>query len=249
MHHVKLNAFTFFLSLFLFSRWTGSQPKLPFYQYIHRRYTVLYSKDGTTQDDIRENKIRHVQPDAAAFHLATTLGFPDGWRAVYGTKNRIQFTSPDHVHFKSKKAALEHLAAMEEEAEDPPWRTDGHELIGQRVEYVMEHRLSETRKVELRQWGTVTGWISETDTDRNGEPGYLCQDTGKPACLFHVEFDDDPGHPYRSELIDFQDMEEAEVRNMLVDDGDDEAVEPPAKRLKRNEEKVDDAQVQSETKE
>lgn len=207
----------------------------------------MYSKDGTTQDDIRENKIRHVQPDAAAFHLATTLGFPDRWRAVYGAKNRIQFYSPDHVHFKSRKAALEHLAALEE-AEDPPWRTDGHELIGLRVEYVMEHRLSETRKVELRQLGTVTGWISETDTDRNGEPGYLREDTGKPASLFHVQFDDDPGHPYGSELIEFQDMEESEVRKMLVDDVDNEAVERPAKRLKRNEEKVDGTRVQNGTK-
>jgi len=197
----------------------------------HLRYSVLYSKDQTTQDDIKEERIRQAPPDAAAFHLATTLGFPDGWRAVYGPKNRLQFYNPDNVHFKSKKAALDHLAELEE-ADDPPWRTDGHELIGKPVEYVVEHRLSGKRTVELRQPGTVTGWISAEDTDRHGEPGYTCEETGKPAALFHVEFQDVPDHPYRKEMIDFQDMEEHEVRNMLVEE---ESEEPPAKKAKVDE--------------
>jgi hypothetical protein len=180
-------------------------------------YTVLYSQDGTTQEEIKERNIRLAPPDSAAFHLATTLGFPDGWRAVYGAKNRIQFFSPDNIHFKSQKAALDHLAALEE-ADDPPWRTEGHELVGRRVEYVIEHRLSGKRKVEIRQSGTVAGWISEEDIDRKGEPGYVSEDTGKPAKLFHVVFDDDPGNPYAKAMIDFQDMEEAEVRSMLVEE-------------------------------
>lgn len=167
---------------------------------------------------------------------------------MYGPKNRLQFYNPENEHFKSKKAALDYLATLEE-ADDPPWRTDGHELIGKSVEYVMEHRLSGKRTVEIRQPGTVTGWISEEDTDRHGEPGYVCEDTGKPACLFHVEFKDDPSHPYRNQMIDFQDMEEHEVRNMLVkeekeeleekeeqpekvQEESEETEEPPAKRAR-----------------
>lgn len=147
---------------------------------------------------------------------------------VYGPKNRLQFYNPQNEHFKSKKAALDHLAALEE-ADDPPWRVDGHEFIGKTVEYVVEHKLSGKRTVELRQQGTVTGWISEEDKDRHGEPGYICEETGKPAALFHVEFKDDPTHPYRKELLDFQDMEEHEVLNMLLQE---ESKEPPAKKAK-----------------
>lgn len=190
---------------------------------------MLYSKDETTQDEVKESKIREAPPDAAALLLATTLGFPEGWRAVYGPKNRLQFYSPENEHFKSKKAALDHLAALEE-ADDPPWRTSGHELIGRSVEYVMEHKVSGTRTVKIRQSGTVTGWISENDKDRHGEPGYVCEETNQPAALFHVQFKDDPTHPYRKELIDFQDMEEHEVRNILVEE--EESEEPPTKKAK-----------------
>lgn len=137
------------------------------------------------------------------------------------------------MHFRSQKAALDHLAALEE-ADDPPWRTDGHELVGRRVVHVIEHRLSGKRKVEIRQLGTVAGWISEEDTDRRGEPGYVSEDTGKPANLFHAVFDDDPGNPYAKEMIDFQDMEEAEVRSMLVEE---KPAEPPSKRVKQDEAK------------
>jgi hypothetical protein len=204
-------------------------------------YSVLYSKDQTTQEDIRESKIRQAPPDAAALHLAATLGFPEGWRAVYGPKNRLQFYNPDNAHFKSKKAALDHLAALEE-ADDPPWRVDGHEFIGKQVKYVAQHKVSGTRTVEIVQTGTVTGWISEQDKDRQGEPGYVCEETGKPAALFRVEFQDDPSHPYRSQLIDFQDMEEHEVLDMLLNEQDDnETEEPPAKRAKLQQENGDDA--------
>ena len=192
---------------------------------------MLYSKEQTTQDEVKEEKIRQAPPEAAEYHLAATLGFPEGWRAVYGPKNRLQFYNPENVHFKSKKAALDYLDELEE-ADDPPWRADGHEFIGRRVEYVVKHRLSGKRTIELRQQGIVTGWISEEDKDRKGEPGYVCGETGKPAALFHVVFEDDPSHPYAKQMIEFQDMEEYEVRNMLVDE---ETEEPSAKRVKRDE--------------
>jgi hypothetical protein len=78
----------------------------------------------------------------------------------------------------------------------------------------------------------VSGWISEEDKDRKGEPGYICEATGKPVNLFHVVFDDVPGHPYAKEMLDFQDMEEGEVRSILVDE---ETVEPPSKSANQNE--------------
>lgn len=35
---------------------------------------------------------------------------------------------------------------------------------------------------------------------KNGEPGFVSE-SGKPANLFHVEFDDDPNHPYGEYLL------------------------------------------------
>jgi hypothetical protein len=84
------------------------------------------------------------------------------------------------------------------------------------------------RSVSIDQIGKVTGWISETDTDRYGEPGYVSEVTNKPASLFHIVFQDAPGHPYMKYLLDFQDMEEGEVLKYLLEEG-----EPPAKKRAR----------------
>ena len=105
---------------------------------------------------------------------------------------------------------------MVAEDDDPPWRLTGHELIGQEVVLSQTHKVSGKRSVTVEQTGTVAGWIADTDTDRNGEPGYVCEATGKPANLFHVTFKDQPGHPHAKYLIDFQDMEEDEVRSLLT---------------------------------
>ena len=67
---------------------------------------------------------------------------------------------------------------------DPPWRTTGHEYLLREVRWTPP----EDGGVEVV--GTVTGWISETDVDSEGNPGFLCSKTGNPARLYHVVFDD-----------------------------------------------------------
>lgn len=64
--------------------------------------------------------------------------------------------------------------------------------------------------------GTVVGWISETDVDSAGDPGFVSDKTGKPARLFHVTFPEDAHHQYASLLIQSQDLEEYEVLDCLI---------------------------------
>jgi len=84
----------------------------------------------------------------------------------------------------------------EEEGDDPPWRITGHEFIGKKI-------------VVDSKPGMIVGWIAETDVDKNGQPGYVSETDGKPAALFHVEFDSDSA-------IESQDFEEYEILNYLL---------------------------------
>jgi hypothetical protein len=201
------------------------------------RYTVLYTDEGTEQEEVEEEDIRPAPPDAEAMHLAATLGFPKGWKATTKGK-RYTITSPDGIEFKNKKAAfvyLDQLSSMD--GGDPPWRTSGHKLLNKRVEYTSTHRMG-SRHVFVKQTGTIKGWISATDKDKQGEPGYVSDQTGEPADLFHIVFDDEPHHPYAKLLIESMDMEENEVMGSLLDGGggddddDDVVSEPPSKRAK-----------------
>jgi hypothetical protein len=94
---------------------------------------------------------------------------------------------------------------MEIEDGDPPWRTSGHKLLGRRVEYTFLDGV--TGK------GTLTGWISDKDVDKEGNPGFVSERTDLPACLFHVTMDSDC--PIAS-----QDFEGYEVKEILIDDSD-----------------------------
>ena len=86
----------------------------------------------------------------------------------------------------------------EEEGDDPPWRPSGHKFIGQTVK-VADDEGSE-------QFGTIVGWIADTDVDKDGNPGFVSEQTGKPACLFNVEFGDGTS----------QDFEEDELQGKFV---------------------------------
>jgi hypothetical protein len=197
------------------------------------RYTVLYTDEGTEQEEVEEEDIRPAPPDAEAVHLAASLGFPKGWKAVMKGK-RYTITSPDGVDFKNKKAALVYLEQLSSmDGGDPPWRTSGHALLNKRVEYTSTHRMG-SRQVFVKQTGTIKGWIASTDKDKQGEPGYISDQTGEPADLFHIVFDDEPHHPYAKLLIESMDMEENEVMESLLDSGgeDDAVSEPPSKRAK-----------------
>jgi hypothetical protein len=74
---------------------------------------------------------------------------------------------------------------------DPPWRTNGHEYISRSIRY--------NNKI-----GKVVGWISDTDVDSEGNPGFVGS-TGEAACLFHAIFRD-----FR------QDFEEWELIECLI---------------------------------
>jgi len=177
---------------------------------------------------VEERTIRFAPPDTTAEKMAEKLGLPVGWKATM-TAKRYTITSPDNQHFRTKKAAMDYVAAMNKDdddaAGDPPWRNAEHEFIGLRVRYTSQHKPSARRTVDVIQEGFVTGWISETDLDRQGEPGYVSEKTGLPTALFHVTFKDDPGHPYYKHLLDSIDLEEGEVLEMLLGD-------PPAKKAK-----------------
>ncbi|KAL7504745.1 hypothetical protein ACHAXN_002322 [Cyclotella atomus] len=81
---------------------------------------------------------------------------------------------------------------------DPPWRTTGHVLLGRSA-------MLPRKKI----MGKVVGWISETDVDSKGNPGFVSTKTGQPACLFHVATDD---CEYE------QDFEQFELERILIDE-------------------------------
>jgi hypothetical protein len=86
---------------------------------------------------------------------------------------------------------------------DPAWRREGHAFLMRKVRYWNK------RGKRKEVMGTVVGWISETDLDSGGKPGFVSNKTGKPACLFHVAFDDFE-----------RDFEEYELKDLWVEDGE-----------------------------
>ena len=98
---------------------------------------------------------------------------------------------------------------MEQDPEDdPPWRTDGNNYLGKRVKHTFLDGVT--------GMGTITGWISDTDMDREGNPGFVSEKTNKPACLFHVTMDS-------TCAVASQDFEEYELEDILMEsDNDDE---------------------------
>lgn len=97
---------------------------------------------------------------------------------------------------------------------DPPWRTQRHDYLGNRMRYSVGLGAN-----SCLQTGTVTGWIAEKDVDSAGEPGFVSERTGKPATLFHVTFDrptkQGQGGPA---WLESQDFEEYELVELFVDE-------------------------------
>ena len=94
------------------------------------------------------------------------------------------------------------VIAEQDPEDDPPWQTDGNDYLGRRIQYTFLD--SVTGK------GTVTGWLSDIDVDREGNPGFVSEKIKKPACLFHVTMDS-------SCAIAAQDFEENELEDILVE--------------------------------
>jgi hypothetical protein len=188
------------------------------------QYQVYYPSDHSKQSGVEELLIRNPPaPKEDPLVIAKNIGLAEGWKAYEGTGNRWKIIAPDGTTYKSKKAALEachhpsttNTATTTTDEGDPPWRTDGHEYLGRSVAWTWTHRPSARRQIEITQIGCVTGWIRETDLDRNGQPGFL-DAQGHPAPLFHVEFPEEPNHPYANHLLTTQDLEEYELVANLV---------------------------------
>eukprot|EP00536_Pseudo-nitzschia_multiseries_P015642 jgi/Psemu1/247013/estExt_Genewise1.C_9250023 len=194
-------------------------------------YNVIYHGDDATQDDIEEEDIK---PGEDPSELAVSLGFDATWNA---TRNGSRFVivGPCGTVFPSKKAATKHFRDLHrppgggaegsskkrkakevEDAGDPPWRREGHDWIGRKVLWSFQHKASARRQIAIEQTGTVEGYIDETDTDKEGNPGFVSEKTGKPANLFHVVFEDNPGHPYSQYLLKNMDVEGYEIADCLL---------------------------------
>ena len=217
------------------------------------RYQVHYLADKSKQSGVPEELIRK-RPVGKHDHdedkkkkaankrskvdpqdLALQLGFSQGWLAEKKGHNRYTITDPNGTVYHSKAKALRALeggitpstTSRTNDEGDPPWRTTGHVLLGRLVRRQAEHAVTARRTVTITQTGRVTGWIAATDVDRAGNAGYVSEATGQPAALFHVQYDETEAsnHPYPSYLVDGQDLEEAEVQEMLMEplDGDAEA--------------------------
>lgn len=213
------------------------------------KYWVLYPLENSTQSNVPEEDIQ-LRDDPAK--VAEDLGLDGGWLAKPGKNGKLKFSSPDGKTFTSLNSALKHKKKLDNPSSaaakdnkkskqakkpvgdqlpddgDPPWRATGHEYIGRQALMTITVQKSATRAITIEQVGKVIGWISDTDVDKNGEPGFCNGETGKPAKLFHVVFEDDPHHAYASSLIDRQDLEEYELEKLLLPVED----EPPKKKQK-----------------
>jgi len=183
-------------------------------------YQVQYKADGSRQSNVVEELIRRRVETVDPKKVAVDLGLGEGWEAVVTGNNRYKILAPDGQRFASLKRALAHHEALIAAAGDPPWRTSGSDYIGRRVVYTIQHKPSSRRTIDVTQVGTVVGYIRETDIDRKGDPGFVSERTGKPARLYHVEFDTDQHHhqAYGNLMIKSQDFEEFELLEILDDE-------------------------------
>lgn len=196
------------------------------------KYQVFYPSDSSKQSGVEEALIRHRPTEVDPVITASSLGFGDGWKAYSIGNNKWKIVSPAGETYKTKKAALQAFQALTKAAADegdPPWRTVDDEYMGRRVKWITQHKASAKRTVRLEQVGTVTGWISETDVDKEGKPGFVSERTKKPARLYHVKFDDDSHHAYSSHFLSEQDLEEWELKECLIQKDEDG---PPLKKAR-----------------
>ena len=204
-----------------------------------RKITTYVAKKNKTTTAKNTNKSspktkgENSNDEEEAIARAKELGFPIGWTARLKSNNRYDIRSPNDSHkFKTKRAAFDfleenpHLVTEEKsyvqkdnplkaEADDgdPPWRREGHKYIGKTIKYA--HQMNSSKKKSskvtyLHHHGTITGWLSETDVDSEGNPAFLSERNGKPAQLFHISFS-----PETNNGLLFVDLEGYEVEKYL----------------------------------
>lgn len=145
-----------------------------------------YGKNGVRLRPVKPTRKAALEAGMARF-LRDGLWIV-GQEEMWIEKRRECFNRKNRMLLRGKDAIIDEG--------DPPWRTGGHPLIGRWVRYARK-----------RADGKVVGWISETDVDSKGNPGFISTKTGVPANLFHVKFDDFE-----------QDFEQFEVEKILIDD-------------------------------
>ena len=135
------------------------------------------------------------------------------------------------------KKSNDHSNELLEEG-DPPWRTKGNAWIGRRLLYRPEAANEETRSCSKNKLygedgihtervasspaikGTILGFISERDKDKDGKPGFVSTRDGLPAMLFHVVFDRQ--NHYMLLNKDFEEWEINEQCEWIYDESDDD---------------------------
>jgi len=153
------------------------------------RYNVHYTVDDAMQPDVREVKIRATAKTQKKKKAAAKKksGKKSGKRAA-----ESDVATPAKKKKKSgskgKKKVVEEQSLVPDftlDEGDPPWRTTGHEYLMREVQWTPEGGDPTSPCV-----GTVVAYIADTDVDSEGNPGFTCSNTGKPANLFHVVFDE-----------------------------------------------------------
>jgi hypothetical protein len=159
-------------------------------------YSVLYHGDNATQEDVEEIDMRPGEDPAEfavtlGFDL-TWLASRKGSRYTITSPDEYIFNSKAAAmkHFKNllKKAAKDDSKdgngtsaaakknkkrkkeddkkAAEISSNDPPWRLNGHTLIGRKISYTFQHKASARRQIKIEQYGTIEGYIDESDVDK-----------------------------------------------------------------------------------
>lgn len=212
------------------------------------RYQVFYPLDKSKQNGIPEEFIRpdttttpitpKDEDDPSHHQMAVDMGLGPDWKAIPLPNRRggWKIVDPQGQVYSRKKAALDAyrgpmsisakgkkikngVVVVVDDAGDPPWRLDGHEYLGRTVSWSRSLAVTARRTITVEQIGRVAAWISDTDVDRAGRPGFVSDVTGQPAKLFRVVFDSEPHfHPYPQHLVLSQDLEESELLPCLVTD-------------------------------
>ena len=87
-------------------------------------------------------------------------------KAAKDDKNDGDGTSAAAKKDKKRKKKEDDKKAAEISSSDPPWRLDGHTLIGRKIFYTFQHKASARRQIKIEQYGTIAGYIDESDTDK-----------------------------------------------------------------------------------
>lgn len=127
-------------------------------------------------------------------------------RTAGRSRKAAKVVNKDLMEEEEEEGVVEEADDIEEG--DPPWRLEGHEFLQRRVRF--------EREGGTGQFGTIIGWIADTDVDKEGEPGFISDMTGKPACLFHVKFDEEELAEGGEDHVASQDLEEYEFVDHFV---------------------------------